>query len=337
MECLDFPGFFNAPGAILDVRSPSEHSHARIPGAFNLPLFDDAERAAVGLTYKKDGKEAAVELGISLAGPKLSSLLEMAKTYAQGGPVKVHCWRGGMRSSSMAWLLTTAGLQIVTLKGGYKAFRSWVLSTLAQPYRFIVLGGFTGSGKTAVLQDLKTRHEQVLDLEELASHRGSSYGQIGMASQPSAEHFENEIALNLSRFSPAAPIWIEDESRMIGKCKIPDPLYNQMRTAPLYFIQSPLNERIQRLQESYGRLDPQALIASTQRISSRLGGKRTQEILSSIESGDLAKAIALSLQYYDAAYGFGLSKKMQSVIHLPVEGLTANQIAEILLCQKSKS
>jgi tRNA 2-selenouridine synthase len=327
---MDLVEFLKSPGVILDVRSPAEYVQGRIPGAFNLPLFDNSERAAIGTAYKKTGKDAAVELGISFVGPKLSNLLRQAKQHVGEGPAKIHCWRGGMRSSSLAWLLKTAGLQTSTLKGGYKTFRRWALSTLTQPYRFHVIGGFTGSGKTAILQQLKLRNEQVLDLEELASHRGSTYGLLGMPLQPSTEQFENEIAFNLNRFSSSRPIWIEDESRMIGKCKIPDPLYNQMRSAPLFFIERSLQERIESLLEDYGSLDSQALIDATERISKRLGGKKTQEIVSNIQSGDLSKAIELSLQYYDSTYCFGLSKKLQSIMRLQVSGMDAKQVAEIL-------
>jgi tRNA 2-selenouridine synthase len=301
--------FLNTPGAILDVRSPAEYAQGHIPGAFNLPLFSDQERAAVGTLYKKTGREEAVELGLELVGPKLIGFVREAKEIAKGEKVKLHCWRGGMRSSSMAWLLETAGMATSNLSGGYKAFRSWVLQLLTTPLPLKVLGGLTGSGKSAHLKELKSRGEQVIDLELLASHRGSSYGHLNMPPQPSCEQFENEIAYSLLNFNLEQPIWIEDESRMVGRCKIPDPLFSQMQSAPLFMLECPFDGRLERLYREYGDANPTDLIAATRLLSKRLGASRTQEIVSKIEQGHIKEAIALTLPYYDAAYQYSLSKR----------------------------
>ena len=171
--------FLQMTSPILDVRSPGEFDHAHIPTALSFPLFDNDERAQVGTCYKQQSRDEAVELGLELVGPKLAMFVATAKTLSPERDVRVHCWRGGMRSGSMAWLLETAGFSVTTLTGGYKAFRHWVRETLAIPKPIISLGGMTGTGKTAILFALAEQGEQVLDLEGLAHHRGSSYGALG--------------------------------------------------------------------------------------------------------------------------------------------------------------
>lgn len=325
---IEASDFLNAPGVILDVRSPGEFSHAHIPGAINLPLFSDSERSQVGTTYKKVGREAAIEQGLAIVGPKLHDFVKQAKQHVKNDIAKVHCWRGGMRSSSMAWLLSTAGLKTATLKGGYKAFRQWVLSTFSVKHRIFVIGGLTGSGKTQILQALKQNGEQILDLESLANHRGSSYGMLGMPLQPSNEHFENKIAVEWAAFDPARPVWMEDESRLIGSCKIPDSLFSLMRAAPLFIVKKPFSERLGQLLKDYGSADRKQLIEATQRISRRLGSLRAKEIIQAIEAGRLDKAIEMTLQYYDAAYLKGIDQRKQTPYKIYKEGLSASEWAQ---------
>lgn len=320
--------FLDGEGVILDVRSPAEYQHARIPGAVNLPLFSDAERARIGTLYKQMGQEKAIEEGLRCVGPKLLELVHEAKRLA-GGVTRVHCWRGGMRSRSVAWLLETAGLSSVTLDGGYKSFRRYVGRVFeSQPAQLLVLGGMTGSGKTEILQALAAQGEQVLDLEALARHRGSSYGMLGMAAQPSNEQFENEIACRWREFDKQRPIWVEDESHLIGCCKIPDALFHIMRQAPVITVQKPIEERIESLCAVYGTAPPDHLIAATRRIGRRLGGQRLQEVISAIEQGGVASAISLVLEYYDRAYSFGLRDRPGGIFPSVGEGWSVGQWAQ---------
>src|ERR1700733_14354956 len=221
---------------LFDVRSPGEFQHSHIPGAVSLPLFSDEERAQVGLCYKQQGKEPALMLGLKFVGPKLSEMADKVIKQCLQGRARVYCWRGGMRSSSVAMLLRMTGLQVMTLEGGYKRFRRHVLQTLSQIFseKLVVIGGMTGSGKTEILRVLKERGEQVVDLEQLANHRGSAFGGIGMELQPSVEQFENKIACLWDKLDLDRRIWLEDESRMIGKCKIPDALFAAMMQAKRY-------------------------------------------------------------------------------------------------------
>lgn len=327
---VELTDFLNLSGTIIDVRSPGEFFHGHMPGAINLPLFTDAERAVVGTIYKQTGREAAVEQGLELAAPKLCEFVQQAKHFVGKGLAKIHCWRGGMRSSSMAWLLQTAGLKTVTLSGGYKAFRKWTLNSFAIKRQIVLVGGLTGSGKTDILKALKRNGEQVLDLESLANHRGSSYGMLGLPSQPSCEQFENAIALQWASFDSNRPIWIEDESRLIGSCKIPDAIFLQMRLAPLIVIEKPISERIQQLMLDYGKSNTADLIQATERIAKKLGSKRTKEVISQIKSGYLEKAMEIVLEYYDSAYLERLSERQQPVSKIYKESFSCEDWAKML-------
>jgi tRNA 2-selenouridine synthase len=307
----DIHAFLDRPGVFIDVRSPCEFSQGHIPGAFNLPLFSNEERALVGTTYKKKGQNAALIQGLEIAGPKLSDLAIQAKQIAGKNFAKVYCWRGGQRSRSMAWLFQTAGLQTCTLLMGYKAFRRWTLNTLSSPRLIFLIGGLTGTGKTKLLRQLKEEGKQILDLEALAHHRGSSFGLLEKHLQPANEHFENRIAFHLSSCNSALPLWIEDESRMIGKCKIPDPLFAQMRQAPLFILESQRNNRIQHILEDYGNASLAHLAAATQRIERRLGSEKTKQVLEHIQAQNFNSAIEILLDYYDKSYSESLKRRNQ--------------------------
>jgi tRNA 2-selenouridine synthase len=296
---------------LIDVRSPGEFGHAHIPGAVNIPLFDDAERAQVGTRYKQAGKDLAVLMGLEMVGPKLADFVRQARKLTQisNGQVLVHCWRGGMRSGSFAWLLQTAGMYPNTLEGGYKAYRNTVLTALAEPRKLLILGGKTGSGKTDILRHLRQQGEQVICLESLAHHKGSSYGAIGQLPQPSSEQFENLIFREWAGLNPNKRIWLEDESRNVGACFVPMPLWLQMRAAPVAFVDIPKSLRISRLVQEYTGIDHQLLIEATKRIEKRLGGKVLKDCIAALTVGDYATVADLTLDYYDRAYLHGLSQR----------------------------
>ncbi|OIN57738.1 tRNA 2-selenouridine(34) synthase MnmH [Arsenicibacter rosenii] len=317
---LSVADFLNEAGRlpVIDVRSPGEYVHAHIPHAINIPLFDNDERAKVGTKYKHAGKDAAVLLGLELVGPKLAGFVKQVRRLnPEGKEVLVHCWRGGMRSGSFAWLLNTAGIRARTLEGGYKAYRSEVLSAFAQPRQLMILGGKTGSGKTDILKELARQGEQVIDLEAIARHKGSSYGAIGQLPQVSSEYFENELFDAWRQLDPARRIWLEDESRTIGTCFIPYPLWLQMQAAPTVVVEVPRHERIARLVREYSGegIEPAALIEATRRIQKRLGGKATQEAIDAITTRDYATVADIALSYYDKSYLTGLSLKKSTDLY----------------------
>jgi tRNA 2-selenouridine synthase len=303
----------NSP--ILDVRSPQEYAQGHFPGAISFPLFTDAERAEVGTVYKQVGREEAVRLGLRLIGPKLASLVEEADNIACGAKhLRLYCWRGGMRSGSVAWLLSTAGYRCAVLTGGYKAFRRWALAQFAKPYPLNVLGGLTGCGKTEILLQKHAKGEQVIDLEGIASHRGSCFGHLGKSPQPTCEHFTNLLAWELSKCSMDRPIWIEDESRMIGTCQIPQLFWEQMSAAHFVWVEASKEERVERLMHGYGAFARENLIASIMKIERRLGSLRTKEIISNFDEGHIQAAIENILTYYDQAYLHSCARRSR---HIP--------------------
>jgi tRNA 2-selenouridine synthase len=317
---------------VFDVRSPSEFKQGHLPGAISFPLFDDAERAIVGTLYKQQGKELAVLEGLRIVGPKLAGFVEQAIALAPGRELAMYCWRGGMRSGSMAWLLRSAGFTVRLLQGGYKAYRQTVQHHFTNAFPFIVLSGPTGSGKTEILAELRALGEQVIDLEDLAKHRGSAFGALGMDEQPSIEQFENNLYQQLEMLNLSKRIWIEDESRNIGKVALHDGIWQNLDNAPLVLLESSIEDRVLRLVKEYGRFDPELLRASLNKIAKRLGGLTLQEGIEALETGDLAKVAEITLRYYDKSYHFSREKRGR-VIQKTVNtiGLMPNEIAQLLL------
>ena len=328
---LSIDNFLAAPGPILDVRSPGEYEQGHIPGALSFPLFSNEERSQVGTCYQQKSREDAVELGFEIAGPKFADFIRQAKAIAPDKTVRIHCWRGGMRSGAITWVLQLAGFQTNTLEGGYKAFRQWVRRTLSVPKKIVLLGGMTGTAKTDILHALANQGEQVLDLEGYASHRGSSFGAVCLPPQPSTEHFENLIAAEWHQFDRYKPIWVEAESRSVGSCRIPVELFAQMETAFALEITRPVSERLALLVNIYGQANPGELIAATERIRKRLGGQRTQAAIALIQAGELSAAFAILLTYYDRTYRYGLEQREQRVPEIDVTGLSADKAAAKLL------
>ena len=297
---------------IIDVRSPAEFEHAHIPSALNLPLFDNDERAMIGTTYKKQRREAAIKAGLPLFGNKMLSMVETVESWIAAAQkdndltkptLYVHCWRGGMRSAAMAWLLDLYGYEVIQLTGGYKAYRNWVLEQFTISYSLKVVGGYTGSGKTEILHALQEKNYSVIDLEGLAHHKGSAFGAIGQLPQPSQEMFENILATKLWEVNKNnKPIWIEDESQRIGTVLIPTPLFHLMRNSTCYFMTIPFEQRLAFIVEGYGKFDAQSLIEATERIQKRLGGLETKSAVAHIMQGELKEAFSILLKYYDKWY-----------------------------------
>lgn len=311
---------------VLDVRAPKEYGIGHIPQAHSFPIFSDEERARVGTAYKQQGHDPAVLIGLDLFGPKMSGFVREAEKLAPQKELLVHCWRGGMRSGSMAWLLGFSGFKVHLLQGGYKAYRHFMHEQIEKERPLIVLSGFTGSGKTDLLPFLQQQGQQIIDLEGIASHKGSSFGSIGMASQPSTEHFENQLGMAMLQLDTQQPVWLEDESISIGRVQLPKPFFKRMQTAPTLVIEVPKELRIQKLAEEYCRTEPALLEAAILRIKKRLGGLDTKKALEAIHSGDMEKMVDIALTYYDKAYSYDLAKKQQ-VLRLPLESLNSEENA----------
>jgi tRNA 2-selenouridine synthase len=312
---------------VIDVRSQGEYKQGKIPGAINLPLFNDKQRAMVGTIYAHQGRAEAATAGIRMIAPELSGKLELALKIAETGELLLYCWRGGMRSDSMAWLFSAAEIQTFVLEGGYKAYRSHVLSALSQEKRYIILGGLTGSGKTSILGELNMLGEQVTDLEAIACHRGSAFGAFGQKEQPSSEYFANLLYNDLKYKNSDLPVWLEDESKNIGNVFMPEQFFIHMHNAPVIALMMPMEVRLPRLIEEYSRFPQEGILKSIQKISRRLGGEKSKNATAAVYNSDFKTAITIVLEYYDNAYRYGLSKRDRDkvvIIETDTDDIKAN-------------
>ncbi len=319
---------------LLDVRSPSEFIHAHIPFAFNLPLFIDEERKIVGTAYKQDSRENAIKLGLNFFGPKMSGMIEeVEKLIAQNKilrrikeqhniPIVVHCWRGGMRSAGVGWLLDLYGFKVFTIIGGYKAYRNWTLQQFEIKYQFKVIGGYTGSGKTDIIQTLKKKGEAIIDLEGLANHKGSAFGNLNAIPQPSQEMFENLLAMELYQLRNEC-IMVEDESQRIGDINLPIKLFDNKQSSPIFFLDIPFEERLKYIVKDYGKNSKEKLINAIMRIKKRLGGLDTKNALNFLLEDDIENCFAILLRYYDKHYLKGMQRCENS-----------SELLTTILCEK---
>ena len=300
---------------MIDVRTPAEFQHGHIPGAINLPLFSNEERVKVGTTYKQEGREPAILLGFELTGNKWAGFIRQALEFAPARKLIVHCWRGGMRSGAMAWALDMFGFEVHVIQGGYKNYRKWILRQFERDYHLLIIGGMTGCGKTRMLHQLRTLEQQVIDLEDLAQHQGSTYGTLNRMIQPTQEQFENNLGEQLKLLHADKTLWVEDESISIGRLFVPKPFWNQMQQSLLFDLQVKPEQRIQYLLSEYGCLDKDFLVESTERIRKRLGPEQTKNAIAAIRENRMDEFIRLLLVYYDKTYGNWLAKRTAGLIH----------------------
>jgi len=300
---------------LLDVRTPDEFKQGHITGAINFPLFDNNERAIIGRTYKEHGPNAAILKGFEFCAGRAGDFIKSGQAIARDKSLLLHCWRGGIRSASLAWLFETTGIKSLVLRGGYKAYRRFAIKYLERPFKLIVLGGMTGSGKTEILNNLKSLGFKVLELETLAHHKGSAFGALGEMAQNSNEQFENDIFSFLYRCNPEEPVWVEDESRNIGKNLIPSSIFTQILNSPLICIETNTETRISRLVKDYSEFPVDSLAFSISKISKRLGGLNTKSALNYLEQGDFRKVAGVMLDYYDRTYSYSLKERNPGKVH----------------------
>lgn len=329
---------YNKETILVDVRSPAEFAKGHIPGAFNLPLFTNEERAEIGILYKSNGKQAAVLKGLHYAGSKLPEFASQIVEISKGLPVFCYCWRGGMRSASMGWLFSTVGIQTWILEGGYKAYRNFVLKGFQDiNLKILVLGGKTGIGKTKLLHQLAQLGEPVLDLEGIAQHKGSAFGWIGEEPQKSNEQFENLLHKALTFIDSGSNyVWIENESRSIGSNFIPEALWNKMKSSVLIDVTRSTAQRIEILVESYATTNRDDLILSFRKIEKRLGHVATANAIKAIEADQLKEAAGIALFYYDKCYTYNLEQNQSpEIIKCDFGDASDEEIIEQLIQQKS--
>lgn len=292
--------------ALIDVRSPSEYALDHIPGAINLPVLDDAQRAAVGTEYVQGSKFLARRTGAAMVARNIAAHLEGALGDRDGSfrPL-VHCWRGGQRSGAMATVMDQVGWPVTVLEGGYQTWRRQVKAALYDaplPHRLILLDGPTGAGKTALLTALAARGVQTLDLEALAAHRGSLFGAMP-GGQPSQKGFESRLHDALSRLDPARPVLVEAESSKIGARVIPPSLWAAMSEAPAIRLESPVEVRAARTVRDYAGLDDAAIDAALTRLPRHISKETIAGWRALAAAGDrLGLATELIVHHYDPSY-----------------------------------
>lgn len=272
-----------------------------------MPLLSDTERAQTGITYKQKGRDAAVQQALIWVGPKMSGFVDQARRLSAGRPILLYCWRGGMRSHSMAWLLKQAGLEVSVLEGGYRNWRRHIYEVMATWGEWVVIGGPTGSGKTKLLHALKEAGEQVLDLEALANHRGSAFGALGLPPQPGNEQFISDIGWKICGMKKGQRIWVEDESSMIGSLHLPEVVLARLSTSPFVYLKTDFERRIQELVREYGQQTRAELEGAFRKIARKIGGQYLNLALDALHEGRLHEAASIALRYYDKAYAQSLS------------------------------
>ena len=316
--------------AIIDARSPAEYADDHLPGAINLPVLDDAQRAEVGTLDRQQSAFEARRRGAALVCANIAAILggPLADRPREFSPL-VYCWRGGNRSGALATVLARTGWRTAVLEGGYRAYRRRVLAELAElPDRFdlVVVAGRTGSGKSQILQRAGALGAQILDLEALAEHRGSVLGPIPDCPQPGQKAFESRIWAALRALDPERPVFVESESRKVGQCHLPDALMRRMRAAPCRVVAAPVEVRVDLLLREYAHFvaEPAALCARLERLTD-LHGERVIARWQALATGGQWREVvaALLTEHYDPAYDRSMRRNFSALAASPTIALAA--------------
>lgn len=335
---------------ILDVRSPCEHQAECIPASINIPLLSDSQRAQVGTIYKQQGEATARILALKMIAPQIPEIIDSIialKNHEQN--IVVHCWRGGLRSETVASLLSVIGIDCFRLSGGYKSWRKQVLSDFeTDRYKFdpIVLHGLTGAGKTEILQTLESRGKNVLNLEALANHRGSIFGGIGMGTQPSQKNFEAAIWSKLRSFGDG-PVFLEAESRKIGKLALPDCIVKRINNGQKILVTGSIESRAKRIISDYTAIFVQSTsekcaalwqeshLLESQVLKETLGNSRVAELKNLVLDGQLTAAVTILLvEYYDPLYMRHIKRLHPFALEVSSDNISQT-VDSILTWQKS--
>ncbi|GBF32779.1 selenophosphate-dependent tRNA 2-selenouridine synthase [Desulfocucumis palustris] len=327
---------FNMPGATLvDVRSENEYNEDTIPGAVNIPLLNNEERAMVGTVYKRENPVKARRLGLNLISPRLPAMLrEYEQKASNGRDVVLFCWRGGLRSQFVTYMLDLMGFNVYRVAGGYKSYRKYINSYLERelPHRAVVIHGLTGVGKTEVLKGLEARGLPVLDLEGLACHRGSVFGKIGMPLSPSQKKFESMIVKNFVASAKQGVFVVECESKRLGRLLVPQSVINSMKMGYNILLYASIQERIHRSVKEYvsgSDANMQSLVEAIQSITRYLGNAKADKLVNLLREKKYEDAVEiLLLDYYDPLYKY--PNGPDSSYHLSVDTGNINRAVDVV-------
>lgn len=292
----------------VDVRSPDEFAKDAIPSAVNVPILDNEQRAQVGKIYQELGPKEARFLAVKLVSPLLPEKIKTIRDLADGKIVVVYCWRGGMRSKAMCEFLNLAGIPTLRLAGGYKSYRRFINNYFNEPpnFNFLVLYGLTGVGKTEILERLSFKDIPTLNLEALAKHRGSVFGAVGLPSQPSQKKFETDLYSVLNQYQANQYIFVEGESKKIGKLFIPEKIYAAIQRGKRILIYDSMLNRVNRIIKEYlvkSKYNIQEFETAITHLQKRIGNSKMQELLELLYTENFAEIVKeLLISYYDKLY-----------------------------------
>jgi tRNA 2-selenouridine synthase len=332
------PRPFSSYALVIDARSPREYAEDHVPGAVNLPVVDNDEYAEVGTLHRTD-PHAAYMIGVEYSLQNIAAQLKpLISRYGPQDRFLVYCFRGGKRSQLWANNLRTIGFEVDVIAGGWKRYRGWVreaLDTLPDRFSYRVLCGPTGCGKTRLLDQLARRGEQVIDLEAIASHRGSLLGELPGRPQPSQKYFDTLLLDQLRRLDPARPVWLEAESKKIGQRQLPDALEKAMHRSPTLHLEAPMAERVRLWREDYPHFaaDPVAMVDKLLPLKPLVGGKELESWQSLAAGGRVDELFErVMVAHYDpcyarsTAYAYGPGDAAQRIV---VDSLAPESLARV--------
>ncbi len=307
MQTVSFDESLLDSHLVVDVRTPLEYAEDHIPGAVNVPLLTNEERVEIGILYKQTGPHAARQRGLELTSPRFPAIVRKIDQHAGGRPILAYCWRGGLRSRTVAVILELTGYKALQLEGGYKTYRNHVVAyfeKFTSPGPLVVIHGLTGVGKTTFIHDLSDDKCTVIDLEGLARHRGSAFGALGLDRQPGQKRFESILWDEFRKVKCGKPVILEGESRRIGMLSLPGNLYDVMAGSIKVWCKASIETRVARLIEEYGKPEYRSGMAEALlRIRKKLGVQQYNEISGYLENWEMELFMeALLTNYYDRVY-----------------------------------